>query len=84
MEELIVKIEKFKGIGAWLDSYIDRVLRTTSLYFNGDLPHQAWKHLMIQSLMYSNRAGSQNEQINKLEVDQLIDAMIQTQEPKIS
>jgi hypothetical protein len=76
MEHLLAEIEKIHVTGPSIAQFIDRLKRTTQLYLSRELPREAWRHLMIQSLIVGVTDFTSEEQITKLELNALIDRML--------
>jgi hypothetical protein len=76
MEHLLAEIKKIHITGPAIAQFVDRLVRTTQLYTNNELPRAAWHHLMIQSLTVGVNDFTPDEQITKIELNALIDRML--------
>jgi hypothetical protein len=80
MEQLLTELKQINVTGPTIGQFIDRLVRTTQLYTNQELPKDAWRHLMIQNLIINVVDFTQEEKITKLELNALIDRMLKFDE----
>jgi hypothetical protein len=83
MQHLLEELKTIDVTGDTIAQFISRLERNTQLYLNGELPKDAWRHLMIQSLVVGTRDFTQAEQITKLELNVLIDRMLKFDQPPL-
>jgi hypothetical protein len=80
MESLLEQLAQYRSTGGWLSSFVDQVTRNTRLYLAGDLPRDAWRHLMFSALVVATDDLSVDENLAKIEINGLISRILEQEQ----
>lgn len=70
------KIAGYMAQGAWIGDIANKVNNLTKLYEDGSMPAVALKHMLTEMLKMTNANGTPEDLIQKVELNNVIDAII--------
>lgn len=76
MESILEQLAGYHSQGEWISRFVDQITRNTRLYLSGDLPREAWRHLMFSALVVTNDELTVEENGAKIEINGLISRLL--------